>query len=67
MPKDSITHWMQGDRFTDGRNNYVLGEIWMRGFAKKRIIFVNSSTNQKYEYTAQQFRTAIEEGKIKKL
>ena len=67
MGKEPMHGWIQGTVFTDGQNEYILGEVWWSGFAKKRIIFVNTKTNAKYEYTEKQFSQAIEEGKIKKL
>ncbi len=59
--------WIQGEKFTDGKNIYILTEKWMKGFVEDRFVFINFDTDVRYEYTAQQFADAIINDKIYKI
>jgi hypothetical protein len=59
--------WIQGEKFTNGKQIFIVAEVWFKGFNQTRFIFVESETKKRYEYSAADFAKSIIEEKIYKI
>jgi hypothetical protein len=62
-----LSGWIQGEKFTNGKQQFQITEVWFLGYEQKRFIFVDIKSQQQYEYSAKDFAQSIIEEKIYKI
>jgi hypothetical protein len=57
--------YRKGDMYTNGKFKFVIDGIWWRGTNPKRVELKNMSTGKVFEYEAEAFESAVEDGTLK--
>jgi hypothetical protein len=62
-----LSGWIQGEKFTNGKQTFQITEVWFLGTEQKIFIFVDIKSQKQYEYSAADFAKSIIEEKIYKI